>query len=144
MIEDFTGKTDFIVWSEDYIKFQNYLEIGQKIFIQGSFRTRYNQSNQFEFKILTMSLLETVKQVQTRSIEISLHPSHLNQEMIQFFENNLKKNPGKSSFKISFVEPKEQLVASLFTIERGFQMNDGLVQFLEKNPALNVQVNLVN
>ena len=46
-----------------------------------------------------MSLLETVKQVQTRSIEISLHPSHLNKEMIQFFEKNLKQNPGKSSFK---------------------------------------------
>jgi len=25
VIEDFTGKTDFILWSEDYIKFQNYL-----------------------------------------------------------------------------------------------------------------------
>jgi DNA polymerase-3 subunit alpha len=90
-----------------------------------------------------MSLLETVKQVQTRSIEISLHPSHLNKEMIQFFEKNLKQNPGKSSFKISFVEPKDQLVASLLTIERGFLMNDDLVQFLDSNPALNVQVNLV-
>ena len=144
VMEDFTGKTEFLLWSEDYIKFQNYLEVGQKIFILGSFKTRYNQSNQFEFKIINMSLLETVKQVQTRSIEISLHPSHLNTDMIHFFENNLKKNPGKSSFKISFVEPKEQLVASLFTIERGFQMNDDLVQYLDKNPALNVQVNLVN
>jgi DNA polymerase-3 subunit alpha len=143
VIEDFAGKTDFLLWSEDYVKFQNYLEVGQKIFINGSFRTRYNQSNQFEFKIVTMSLLETVKQVQTRSIEISLHPSHLNNEMIQFFEKNLKQNPGKSSFKISFVEPKDQLVASLLTIEKGFLMNDDLVQFLDSNPALNVQVNLV-
>ena len=143
VIEDFAGKTDFLLWSEDYVKFQNYLEVGQKIFINGSFRTRYNQSNQFEFKIVTMSLLETVKQVQTRSIEISLHPSHLNKEMIQFFEKNLKQNPGKSSFKISFVEPKDQLVASLLTIEKGFLMNDDLVQFLDSNPALNVQVNLV-
>ena len=143
IIEDFAGKTDFLLWSEDYVKFQNYLEVGQKIFINGSFRTRYNQSNQFEFKIVTMSLLETVKQVQTRSIEISLHPSHLNNEMIHFFEKNLKQNPGKSSFKISFVEPKDQLVASLLTIEKGFLMNDDLVQFLDSNPALNVQVNLV-
>ena len=143
VIEDFTGKTDFLLWSEDYVKFQNYLEVGQKIFINGSFRTRYNQSNQFEFKIVQMSLLETVKQVQTRSIEISLHPANLNQGMIHFFEKNLKQNPGKSSFKITFVEPIEQLAFSLLTFEKGFLMNDELVQFLDSNPELNVQVNLV-
>ena len=143
VIEDFTGKTDFLLWSEDYVKFQNYLEVGQKIFINGSFRTRYNQSNQFEFKIVQMSLLETVKQVQTRSIEISLHPANLNAGMIQFFEKNLKQNPGKSSFKMTFVEPIEQLAFSLLTFEKGFLMNDDLVQFLDSNPELNVQVNLV-
>jgi DNA polymerase-3 subunit alpha len=143
VIEDFTGKTDFLLWSEDYVKFQNYLEVGQKIFINGSFRTRYNQSNQFEFKIVQMSLLETVKQVQTRSIEISLHPANLNAGMIQFFEKNLKQNPGKSSFKMTFVEPIEQLAFSLLTFEKGFLMNDELVQFLDSNPELNVQVNLV-
>jgi DNA polymerase-3 subunit alpha len=143
VIEDFTGKTDFLLWSEDYVKFQNYLEVGQKIFINGSFRTRYNQSNQFEFKIVQMSLLETVKQVQTRSIEISLHPANLHAGMIQFFEKNLKQNPGKSSFKMTFVEPAEQLAFSLLTFEKGFLMNDDLVQFLDSNPELNVQVNLV-
>jgi len=143
VIEDFTGKTDFLLWSEDYVKFQNYLEVGQKIFINGSFRTRYNQSNQFEFKIVQMSLLETVKQVQTRSIEISLHPANLDNEMIHFFEKNLKQNPGKSAFKITFVEPIEQLAFSLLTFEKGFLMNDELVQFLDGKPELNVQVNLV-
>jgi len=143
VIEDFTGKTDFLLWSEDYVKFQNYLEVGQKIFINGSFRTRYNQSNQFEFKIVQMSLLETVKQVQTRSIEISLHPANLNAGMIHFFEKNLKQNPGKSAFKMTFVEPIEQLSFSLLTFEKGFLMNDELVQFLDSNPELNVQVNLV-
>ena len=142
VIEDFTGKTDFLLWSEDYVKFQNYLEVGQKIFINGSFRTRYNQSNQFEFKIVQMSLLETVKQVQTRSIEISLHPANLNAGMIHFFEKNLKQNPGKSAFKMTFVEPVEQLAFSLLTFEKGFLMNDELVQFLDSNPELNVQVNL--
>jgi DNA polymerase III subunit alpha len=50
-IEDFTGKTDFILWSEDYVKFQNYLEVGQKVCINGSFRNRFNQPNNFEFKL---------------------------------------------------------------------------------------------
>ena len=143
VIEDFTGKTDFILWSEDYIKFQNYLEVGQKIFLTGSFRNRYNQPNAFEFKITNMSLLETVKQNQTRSIEISMHPSKLDQEMLEFVEKNLKQNPGRASLKFNFVEPKEQLVASVRTYEKGFLMNDDMVSFLDKHPDLSVLVNLV-
>ena len=143
VIEDFTSKTDFILWSEDYIKFQNYLEVGQKVYINGSFRTRFNQPNNFEFKIQSMSLLETVKQNQTRSIEITLHPTHLNEEIISFFEKNLKQNPGKSSFKVTFIEPREQIAASLLTLEKGFLMNDELVEFLDKTPELGVKVNLV-
>ena len=144
VIEDFTGKTDFILWSEDYVKFQNYLEIGQKIVLNGVFRNRFNQPNLFEFKIAQMSLLETVKQNQTRSIEVSLHPANLKPEMIDFFEKNIKQHPGKSSFKFNFVEPKEQLVVSLLTFEKGFLMNDEMVQFLDQNPAFSVQVNLVS
>ena len=143
VIEDFTGKTDFILWSEDYIKFQNYLEVGQKIFLTGSFRNRYNQPNAFEFKITNMSLLETVKQNQTRSIEISMHPSKLDQEMLAFVEKNLKQNPGRASLKFNFVEPREQLVASVRTYEKGFLMNDDMVSFLDKHPDLSVLVNLV-
>jgi len=143
IIEDFTGKTDFILWSEDYIKFQNYLEVGQKIFLTGSFRNRYNQPNAFEFKITNMSLLETVKQNQTRSIEISMHPSKLDQEMLAFVEKNLKQNPGRASLKFNFVEPREQLVASVRTYEKGFLMNDDMVSFLDKHPDLSVLVNQV-
>jgi len=143
IIEDFTGKTDFILWSEDYIKFQNYLEVGQKIFLTGSFRNRYNQPNAFEFKITNMSLLETVKQNQTRSIEISMHPSKLDQEILEFVEKNLKQNPGRASLKFNFVEPREQLVASVRTYEKGFLMNDDMVSFLDKHPDLSVLVNQV-
>ncbi|MFN5252678.1 MAG: OB-fold nucleic acid binding domain-containing protein, partial [Chitinophagaceae bacterium] len=143
VMEDFTGKTDFILWSEDYIKFQNYLEIGQKICINGAFRNRFNQPNLFEFKIQSMSLLETVKTTQTRSIEVSLHPANLRPDMISFFEKNIKENPGKSSFKFNFIEPKEQLVASLLTFDKGCSINDELVAYLDQNPELQVQVNLV-
>jgi preprotein translocase subunit SecF len=49
-----------------------------------------------------------------------------------------------SSFKVTFFEPREQMVASLLTIEKGFSMNDELVEFLDKTPELGVKVNLVS
>ena len=91
-----------------------------------------------------MSLLETVKQVQTRTVELSLHPANLKMDTIRFLEQNIKANPGRTSLKITFVEPREQIVASLLTVDKGFMVNDDFVEFLEHNPELNVQVKLAN
>jgi DNA polymerase-3 subunit alpha len=91
-----------------------------------------------------MSLLETVKQLQTRTVELSLHPANLKAEAIQFLEQNVKANPGRTALKITFVEPREQIVASLLTIDKGFMVNDEFVEFLDKNPEWNVQVKLNN
>ncbi|MEY4278401.1 MAG: hypothetical protein RL377_405, partial [Bacteroidota bacterium] len=38
---------------------------------------------------------------------------------------------------------KEQLVASLLTFDKGCSINDELVAFLDQNPELQVQINLV-
>jgi DNA polymerase-3 subunit alpha len=143
IIEDFTGKSDFVLWSEDYVKYQHYLEVGQKVFIVGQFRNRFNQPDNFEFKITQMALLETVRQNQTRSLELNLHPGLVTTDMISFFENNLKNNPGKASFKLNFIEPREQLIVSLLTFEKGLSLNDELIEYIYDNPDISVQVNLL-
>lgn len=142
-IEDFSGKTEYVLWSEDYVKFKNYLEKGGNILLNGFFRNRYNQPNVFEFKINTMSLLETVKQQLTRSVELSMHPSALTVDMIQFLEKNTRSNPGKSTLKFNVYEPKENLRVSMFTIEKGFEMNEEMADYLMNNLDVDVKVSLV-
>jgi DNA polymerase-3 subunit alpha len=143
-IEDYTGKTEFLLWSEDYIKFQNYLEKGQNVLLNGTFRAKYNRPTEFEFKIHSMSLLETVKQNLTRSIDITLKPSAVTTEMVNFIEKNMKDNPGKTSLRINLFEPKENLKVSLFSMERSFLMNEDMAGYLLNNPDLDVHVGIVN
>ena len=143
-IEDYTGKTEFLLWSEDYIKFQNYLEKGQNVLLNGTFRAKYNRPTEFEFKIHSMSLLEMVKQTLTRSIDITLKPSAVTTEMVNFIEKNMKDNPGKTSLRINLFEPKENLKVSLFSMERSFLMNEDMAGYLLNNPDLDVHVGIVN
>ncbi|MDE3235581.1 MAG: DNA polymerase III subunit alpha [Bacteroidota bacterium] len=142
VIEDFSGKTDFVLWSEDYVRFQNYLEKGQNILLNGFFRNRFNQPNNFEFKITSMSLLETVKQTLTKNIELSLHPGAINEDFVSFVEKNVKAHPGKSSLRFNIIEPKENLKVSLYTFDRGFEMNEEMAEFLMNNPDVEVAVGL--
>lgn len=140
VIEDFTGKTEFVLWSEDYIKFQNYLEKGQNILLTGFFRNRFNQPNNFEFKINIMSLLETVKQNLTRSIEISMHPASVTPDFVSFVDKNVRNNPGKATLKFNIFEPKDNLKITLSSFDRGFQMNEEMAEFLMNNPDVDIHV----
>jgi DNA polymerase-3 subunit alpha len=142
-IEDFTGKTEFILWSEDYIKYQNYLERGQNILINGFFRPRYNRPNEFDFKVTGMSLLESVKQSLTRSVEISVHPASVTRDFVSFVDKNVKSFPGKSSLRFNIYEPRENLKVSLYTFEKGFQMNEEMAEFLLNNPDIDVHVGVI-
>ncbi len=138
-IEDFTGKTELMLWSDDYVKFQNYLEKGKNVLVIGSFKSRYN-STQFEFKVQSINMLEVTKQNFTKQLVMDVLPQKITRDFVNFLEKNVKEHPGKSSIRFSIHEPKSDLKFSLYTLEKGFTMNDEMIQFLEENTDVEVQV----
>jgi DNA polymerase-3 subunit alpha len=139
IVEDYFGKCEFLLWSEDYMKFSNYLEKGKNLFITGYFRQRYNKS-EFEFKVEKIMLLESIKPHLTRQLIIDTEARFINGEIIGFLERNVKMHPGKSSLKFNISEPKTNDHVSLYTLENGFTMNDEMASFLDNRPELEVQV----
>lgn len=142
-IEDFTGKTELMLWSDDYIRFKDYLDKGKNIMVNGYFKQRFN-SNEYEFKITQIHLLETAKQMLTKQLEINIHPSILTGQFVNFLEKNVKANPGKSQLRFNIYEPVENLKLSLFSIDKGFTMNEEMAEFLLDNPDLEVSVGLMD
>jgi DNA polymerase-3 subunit alpha len=142
-IEDFSGKAELMLWSDDYVKFKNYLEKGNNLLICGCFRQRYN-SEEYEYKANSITLLETAKLNLTRQLEICIEPALLTGEFVNFIEQNLRNNPGKSALKFRIKEPQENLEVMLSTTEKGFSMNEEMAEFLLDNPDVEVNVGLVN
>ena len=139
VIEDYTGKAEFMLWSEDYARYSNYLEKGKNLFLIGSFKPRFNKA-EFEFKIDRMMLLESIKPILTKQVIMDVEARFINEELVRFLETNVKKYPGKSGLKFNIIEPKTHARVSLFTMGSGFEMNDELSVFLERTPELEVQV----
>jgi len=138
-IEDYSGKSEFVLWSEDYARFSNYLEKGKNIFLTGFFRPRYNKT-EFEFKVDRMMLLESIKPLLTKQLVIDLDARHLREDMVSFFEKNIRKNPGKSALKFNIQESKTNAKISLYSLESGFSMNDEMAAFLQDCPEFEVQI----
>jgi DNA polymerase III subunit alpha len=139
VIEDYSGKTEIILFSEDYLRLSPFLVQGTTVYITGYFKQRYNRE-EFEFKVNGVSLAETVKKNMTKQVTIEAHPQDITNDMVLFVENNMKTFPGKSSLRINLNDPKTKLKISLVTMNSGFEMNEELIQFLEKSPQLEVQV----
>jgi DNA polymerase-3 subunit alpha len=72
------------------------LEKGLTLVVEGGFKTRYN-SDQYEFKLGKIHLLETVKPVLTKQVVLEVEPQFINKNFINFVETNVKANPGKAS-----------------------------------------------
>ncbi len=139
IIEDYSGKAEFMLFSEDYLRHSPFLQQGSSVYLTGFLKQRYNR-DEFEFKLMTVSLAETMKRNLTKQVNIEANPQDINPEMISFVEKNLKQYPGHTSLRLILNEPKNKLKISLVTAGNGFEMNEELIHFLETKPELEVQV----
>ena len=78
----------------------------------------------------------------TKKIQIDVHPKHITEKIITFFEKNIKKYPGNTNFKFCLADHLSKLKAGMYSTDTGFEMNDEMAQFLQQTPELEVQVEL--
>jgi DNA polymerase-3 subunit alpha len=138
VIEDYSGKTEILLFSEDYLKFSPFLQQGSTVLITGYFKQRYNKE-EVEFKMVSVSLAETMKRNLTRQVSIEISPQNISEDMISFMEKNLKYNLGSASLRFVLSEPKNNTKIHLLAT-KGFEMNEEMIRFLENKPELEVQV----
>ena len=140
-IEDYSEKMELMLFGEDYAKYTHYLEAGMVICITGAFVQRY-QSSPYEFKISSISLLETVMKSQTKKLHIEMNPQDVSEEFIDFIGNNVQKFPGKSSLKFNISDNLSHLKFSMYNMDKGFEMNDEMANYLQQKPELEIKVEL--
>ncbi len=139
IIEDYSGKTEFPLFSEDYMRLSPILQQGSTVLITGYLKPRFNR-DEWEFKINSVSLAETMKRVMTKQVSIEAHPKAISEEVVAFVEKNVKYHPGKTALRFSLADPKEKIKISLVSVHAGFEMNEEMIDFLNNKPDLDVQV----
>jgi DNA polymerase-3 subunit alpha len=139
VIEDYTGKMEFPLFSEDYLRISPFLQQGTIVYINGYFKPRFNKI-EYEFKVSQVSLAETLKRTLTKEIKLQVHPKDVSEDMINFVEKNMRNFPGNASLRFIITEPKNRLRISLVNTNKGFEMNEEMIEFLKDKPEMDVQV----
>ncbi|NML40459.1 DNA polymerase III subunit alpha [Chitinophaga sp. G-6-1-13] len=143
-IEDYSGKFEFALWSEDFIRFAPYLKPGLCLFINGGFKSKRFNDNEYEFKVNSIQLLQEVKKTHTKQVFLATSPKLLNHETVDFLVENINRYPGSSQLHMQLVDIDDNLQVKLHTFNRNIEMNDELAQFLRKQPDLDVYIDIIN
>ena len=141
VVEDYTGKTEMVLFGDDYIRLSPYMEQGQAVLICGNFRQR-PYKEEYEFKISSIMLAENAKRQLTKQLMLEIDVRNVQKEIVDFLEMNMRKFPGKAALRLMVSEPKQNLKANLVTMDTGIEMNTDLIEFLEEKPEIEVQVSL--
>ncbi len=138
-VEDYSSKTELVLFGDDFVKYNNFLQQGNAVMITGCFKQRYNGS-EFEFRVSNVTLAENVKRQFTKQLCLEIDPRNLQNETIEFLEKNMQQFPGASALKFTIAEPKNRLKANFVSISSGIELNHELISFLENKPEIEVQV----
>ena len=138
-LEDFSGKFELTLFGDQYVKYASYFETGNCLFVQGRFE-KHPYRDDWNFRVSDICLLETVKRVLTRRIQMNIAPSVFQVEHLDFLAENVRKYPGKVQLKFVFHDKKDQKTVVLSTLDKGFEMNDEMAEFLLEHPELETTV----
>ncbi|HEY9259062.1 DNA polymerase III subunit alpha [Chitinophaga sp.] len=143
-IEDYTGKFEFALWSEDFIRFAPYLKPGLCLFINGGFKSKRFNDNEYEFKVSGIQLLQEVKKTHTKQVYLNTMPKCINKQTVDFLVDNVNRFPGNSVLHVHLTDRDDQTQAKLHTFNRNIEMNDELAGFLHKQPDIDVYIEIIN
>jgi DNA polymerase-3 subunit alpha len=94
-VEGYDDSHAFYLFSDDYIKFKEFMVVGWFLYIKGVVITKQWGDQRPEFKISAMQLLSEIREKLSKSIQVDIGPKSVNEKLISQIEGILVDNPGK-------------------------------------------------
>jgi DNA polymerase-3 subunit alpha len=102
-LQDYTGSLEITMFSETYARFKSFFEEGTSVYVEGEYKQRYN-SDEMEFKVLNVRLLETVGQEKTQSITLKIPVDKISADLIEQIEKLCSAHKGKHDLRMELVD----------------------------------------
>lgn len=133
-LNDYTGHHEIMFWQNNYVKYSNYIDNGQKIMIQGVYKEHNYRPGTMEFEIQNIVLLEEVKKQFAKRLYVLVPLDKIDDELVQFFGNNMKQNPGNTDMILKVVDTEaEDMSTALRTSGRKIAVNDELIEYINEH-----------
>ncbi len=122
-IQDYVGSLEISLFSESYAKFSSFFTEGASLYIEGEHRPRYN-SDEMEFRVLNVRLLETIGEEKTTSITLRISVGALSAELIERIEKICNAHRGKHTLRMELLDYDQKKLSFTSTARKVQVDND--------------------
>lgn len=130
ILNDYTGFTEIVLFNDNYAKWKDYLQNGQKLVVNGCYREHPFRPGVMELNVQNISLLEKARGTMTKCFNVGLPLTKLNDEVAAFLVENLKSNPGSTEMVVHLLTDDPVQGLKLRTNGHKISVNDALLEFL--------------
>ena len=134
-LQDYTDSYEFIMFGKDYQEFRKFFYKDYPLMIKGRIQPRFNDPNQYEFKVKNMHLLSDVKEDMIRTLTLKLPLSEINPDLISQL-NEYTADKGKVLMRFQIIDPAENISLEMFSRSRRIQVTNNLINFLDQKSAI--------
>ncbi|WP_026879825.1 DNA polymerase III subunit alpha [Hymenobacter norwichensis] len=121
-VEDYESSLNLALFRDDYTKFSSIInprnydkEQVPPMFIRGKYAQRFRDSDQFEFKIMTMEPLFNVAEKLSNGVRVQLDLRTITEPFMDRFMEAVESAAGSKKLEIKFAEPHEHLAVDTYS-----------------------------
>ncbi|TGE19357.1 DNA polymerase III subunit alpha [Hymenobacter elongatus] len=121
-VEDYESSLNLALFRDDYTKFSSIInprnydkEQVPPMFIRGKYQQRFRDSDQFEFKIMTMEPLFNVAEKLANGVRVQLDLRTITEPFMDRFMEAVENCAGSKKLEIKFAEPHEHLAVDTYS-----------------------------
>jgi DNA polymerase-3 subunit alpha len=131
-MEDYSGKFEFMLWSDDYLKFKSFLMPGLFLFIEGNVvRKSWGEQN-LEFKIRNIDLLNEIASKRIQGIALRFSFDLVTYDFVKSIEKLCKKNSGNANLTLYLNDFSEGIQVELLSRTFRVKVGNDFIKELKK------------
>ena len=131
-LEDYSGKSEIVLWSDDYLKFKSFLMPGLFLFIEGNIvRKSWGEQN-LEFKIRSIDLLNELATKKVNGLALRFNVQSVTSQFIDSIDKLCKKNAGSAALRMYLKDESASLQAEVLSRSARIKPTNLLINELKR------------
>ena len=132
ILEDYHGKGEFMLWSDDYLKYKSFLMPGLFLFIEGNILRKSWGEQNLEFKIRNIDLLNELATKKVQGLALRFPVQSVTEDFINSLEKLCKKHSGKAALRMYLKDDYESIQTELLARSAQIKPSNNFIKELKK------------
>ncbi len=140
-LEDFEGSGELVLFGDDWLNLKGKFIEGAAVCITGKMQSRFRDSQQKEFKVTNVELLQTVKEKAIDRITIQMITDLLDDEIVADLTEIIHEHPGKTKLFFQLRDSVGKHHVLLQSKNSSVDVRYQLIDYIEHHEALDYKIN---